>query len=1152
MKAKPISKAFLWLMAAVMVLLLAPAVSGASLRLSVYSNTTGSTMYYSVDDTDAISVLKQKIFDAYQIPAANQLLMFNETMLDDDTKTFADYGVTAADKLSLYIVADEGGTEYGSFVLSAENETGVLSGVEYADKVVKITEGGNYSVSMRNGVTKSTFDRISVTAQDPVNLVLNGISIQLATVNGSAFSIATGADVTLELDGETVLKSHAGGPGLLVSDDAFLTIMDENGTDGSLSAYSAQVVDCKHDQSGTFAEYNGGFAGIGGPNSDTPKEYTGHITIKSGTVNAYGYGFGAGIGGGDFSSGGFLTIDGGTVLAMSAGNPPSGWADSTSSQASGIGGSQGQASGTIRINGGVVEAYGGYGCAGIGGGIVDVEITGDAVVTASGGKYAAGIGGYDKDKGTIHIVIGENTTVTAYGGENASAIGEGKATVADLDLSIAKGAVVKAYSKGSQCKPAIAPTANQSATPAEFISVLVPDFYAPPGGLSVTLTDKDSNETQILLPESCSAAAVTGYAPGEYTVSVNALGMKALLIPDDYSKLTLTAGDVVNSATLVLVDDTDHSAGLILYQNSDDPEDPHTTPIPATLFTDVGGGTALWIPNMEPNYYPSVPNQLRLTDVTIEAQGTAGILLPNQPVINVQGTYYRYGLTGIEIVGENHVSGTTGILAASGGRLWMQGSGSLDVTGTDGGIVILGGENITKGIVELSLDGKLTATGTNAYGIVTGGDDNLIYVYNVDVTIVGKPGDATVQTLSLEPKDGFYMTVKAGETAENAQYKAVGYLTEETIYSANDAYVRVLTHEGEPSGDIELSLEYHYGSNTLTEVLTKTYGDTVTLDELKRKPANYEFPEGIFPLVLTFEHPDIVFDLEAEPATARYSIELKHDSSAVWPIVVDTYTVKFETNGGNRIEDQSVTRGETANKPSDPVRDGYRFTGWYTDSDLTKGYVFSTSVTKDLTLYAGWEPVQDTEEPDDEWNNPFTDVKTSDWFYGDVEFVQRNGYMKGISDTVFAPNETLTRAMLVTILYRIDGEPEVQDVDSFTDVAQDKWYADAIAWAERNGIVKGVGEGMFAPDEPVLREQIAAIFFRYAVYKGYADEHETAYDLTVFEDSTDISDYAVSSLQWAVANGIMNGKSANVLAPKDFATRAEAAAMLQRLLALHS
>lgn len=173
----------------------------------------------------------------------------------------------------------------------------------------------------------------------------------------------------------------------------------------------------------------------------------------------------------------------------------------------------------------------------------------------------------------------------------------------------------------------------------------------------------------------------------------------------------------------------------------------------------------------------------------------------------------------------------------------------------------------------------------------------------------------------------------------------------------------------------------------------------------------------------------------------------------------------------------------------------------------------------------------------------FTDVKKTDWFYEAVKYAYENGLMNGTGDNRFSPNATITRGMIVTILYRMEGEPATTG-DKFSDVVADQYYADAVAWASANAIVEGYGNGKFGPDDPVTREQLATILYRYVQYKGYASN--ASGDLAAFADGDSVSDYAVKAMKWAVAAEIIKGTDGNRLAPNGTATRAEAATMLMR------
>lgn len=259
----------------------------------------------------------------------------------------------------------------------------------------------------------------------------------------------------------------------------------------------------------------------------------------------------------------------------------------------------------------------------------------------------------------------------------------------------------------------------------------------------------------------------------------------------------------------------------------------------------------------------------------------------------------------------------------------------------------------------------------------------------------------------------------------------------------------------------------------------------------------------------------------------------------------DYYTLTFDTNGGSSIS--SITRAEytTIDLTLDryiPTREGWAFTGWYSDAAL-KNKIVSIRLTRNTTIYAGWE---DKTNPNTGFENPFTDVSENDWFFEDVMFAFVNKLMIGTSDTTFSPYGTTTRAMVATTIWRMEGEPDATGANGFIDVENGKWYTEAILWAAENEIAEGYGGGLFGTNDPVTREQLAAMFYRYAEYKGYDTTITGSIDR--FTDKGDISDWAARAMKWAVGYGLIQGKDNNILDPKGYATRAEFAAMLHRFI----
>ncbi len=180
------------------------------------------------------------------------------------------------------------------------------------------------------------------------------------------------------------------------------------------------------------------------------------------------------------------------------------------------------------------------------------------------------------------------------------------------------------------------------------------------------------------------------------------------------------------------------------------------------------------------------------------------------------------------------------------------------------------------------------------------------------------------------------------------------------------------------------------------------------------------------------------------------------------------------------------------------------------------------------------------------WTNPFTDVKPDDWFYDSVAFAVQNGLFSGAGDTTFSPGEPMTRAMLVTVLYRLEGQPSITGANSFTDVESGQWYTGAVIWANAEGIVTGYGGGLFGASDSVTRQQLAAILYNYAKHKGY--DVTAAADLAAYTDAAEISGWAQAAVQWAKAEGLITGRTASTLVPEGSATRAEVAAILMRFV----
>ena len=180
---------------------------------------------------------------------------------------------------------------------------------------------------------------------------------------------------------------------------------------------------------------------------------------------------------------------------------------------------------------------------------------------------------------------------------------------------------------------------------------------------------------------------------------------------------------------------------------------------------------------------------------------------------------------------------------------------------------------------------------------------------------------------------------------------------------------------------------------------------------------------------------------------------------------------------------------------------------------------------------------------------PFTDVKKSDWYYSAVAYAYTNDLMNGTSATTFSPNVTMTRAMVVTVLYRLAGSPSVDGTCRFTDCQSGSYYYNAVIWATQNGITTGTSPTTFVPDKEVTREQMATFLYRYAKLEGCDMNVSETASLSAYPDAASVGNFAANAMLWAVDNGIINGTTSNgkvLLAPQESATRAQVAAILMR------
>ena len=409
-------------------------------------------------------------------------------------------------------------------------------------------------------------------------------------------------------------------------------------------------------------------------------------------------------------------------------------------------------------------------------------------------------------------------------------------------------------------------------------------------------------------------------------------------------------------------------------------------------------------------------------------------------------------------------------------------------------------------------------------GIVMNGQSNLVYQESGTLTLTLQPG-VTGKTLTVENLTPSLLDVSA-----------------ETVTTGTDGSASV-TIRGKLPGEAMVRVTEPVSGLTESFVISVVR----TAAELPEDP---EQPEAEKPAVVTAALAD------GTPVTSGMTLE--SGAQVFLTTATQGAEIRYTLNDTCPCTEEALTYASPITLTEDTVLRA---------AALLDG-VYSDTIRLELTVQAA-EP-EDPDDSDDSGSGgggggssstgggsttapedepsqdsmPFIDVDENDWFYDAVAYAYENSLMAGTSGTTFSPDLTTTRAMIVTILYRLEDTPIVSGGSDFTDVEIGQWYSDAIAWAAANNIVGGYGNGLFGPDDPITREQLAAILYRYAQYKSY--DTTASDDLSRYTDLGQLSEWAQEAVAWANSEGIISGTSAVTLAPKDSATRAQAAAMMMR------
>ena len=436
-----------------------------------------------------------------------------------------------------------------------------------------------------------------------------------------------------------------------------------------------------------------------------------------------------------------------------------------------------------------------------------------------------------------------------------------------------------------------------------------------------------------------------------------------------------------------------------------------------------------------------------------------------------------------------------------------------------------------------------------------------------DVVVVGTKADGTTKAEKVVASDTLKVTNATNvsiqlpadfvENTDTLYVQHKGHEYDAAVTANNGVYTANFTN---PHGFSPFTISKT--SQTVAIIDTDKY--TSFADAVSAVPANgtIEITGGTSPYTGTANKTftvknstsdDITVNGQPIEPTKSYTFKYTHSSggsSGGSSSGKTTYkvTTSAVNNGGVNASPSNAEKGATITITLSPDK-GYKLDkltvtdgSGKTVSTVKKSDTVYTFTMPASAVKVGVSYVKATETPSE---TKFNDVSANDWFASAVDYVTGKGMMNGTADNTFSPKANTTRGMVVTVLYRLENQPSTSAA-SFTDVASGAYYANAVAWANANGIVSGYGSGKFGPNDKVTREQLAAILYRYAQYKKYDVSVGEDTNILSYDDAQSISSYAIPAIQWACGAGVVTGKSGSKLDPKGNATRAEVAAMLMR------
>ena len=496
-------------------------------------------------------------------------------------------------------------------------------------------------------------------------------------------------------------------------------------------------------------------------------------------------------------------------------------------------------------------------------------------------------------------------------------------------------------------------------------------------------------------------------------------------------------------------------------------------------------------------------------------------------------------------------------------------------TGTNGGIVFDGSTGTVYGTVELQKDLTIgegeSLTLDSGASLNAGGHNVIVDGGTLDDSIKDSLGDSvkyppTITTNSLP----------GGTVGTDYSQPLIADGSETITWSITDGSLPAGLSLGADTGVISgtptaagtysftVTATNDYGSDSKEFTLTIDQQGTIHVTSVSLDKANLELTEGETAQLTATVLPDNTTNKNVTWSTSNASIATVDANGLVTAVSAGTATITVTTEDGSFTANCTVTVREDAPDRPVSIPDTHEIEliageGGEAKTNFSNAGA-GTKITVAATPDAGYELAYITVDGErisgvsftmpahdvtvrvyfSGGALPFADVTEGAWYYDAVSYVCANGLMDGVSASEFAPEANMTRAMLVTILWRLEGEPVVNYLMPFADVDGGAWYAEAVRWAASEGLVEGVSASEFAPDAEITREQLAAILWR------YAGEPATAANLAAYTDAESVSEWATDAMLWATQNGIITGTTAATLAPQGAATRAQCAAMLMR------